>query len=235
MTDAPLFPMFLKLAGRPCLVVGAGRIGQPKIRSLVECGARVRVVAPLATLAVVEMARRGAIDWTPGLFKTSDLNNIFLVVAATSSAAVNREIFETAQKQNILCNVVDDPPHCDFYYPAIVRRGHFQIAVSTNGRSPALAQKIRTQLEMQFPPICGEWLERLGQQRAGFMKFVNDPEARRRLIYESISEEMFREFQRNELIEAKRISTVLTNEESELGRQPSPSQLLIQATGKDLL
>ncbi len=233
MTDLPLFPIFVKLAGRPCLVVGAGRVGEPKIRSLIECGARVRVVAPSATSAVADLARRGRINWAVRSFTTPDLNNIFLVVAATSSAEVNRDIFETAQQHNILCNVVDDPPHCDFYYPAIVRRGHFQIAVSTNGRSPSLARRVRKQLETEFPPIYGEWLERLGQQRAELLEHVSDPEVRRKLIHESVSTESFAEFEGRKSIEAKRIATAQTGGEAGLDNQLSPSPFSTQATGKD--
>ena len=146
MSTAPLFPMFLKLAGRNCLVAGAGSIGEPKIRSLVECGAIVRVVAPTAAAPVAEAEFQGALNWTRKLFEFSDLDGVFLVVAATSSAEVNHSIYQEAQRRGILCNVVDDPPHCDFFYPAVVRRGQFQIAISTGGLSPALAQRVRKRL-----------------------------------------------------------------------------------------
>jgi precorrin-2 dehydrogenase/sirohydrochlorin ferrochelatase len=196
--------MFLKLAGRPCLVVGAGQVGEPKIRSLVECDARVHVVAPAATAAVVEAASEGAITWMQRSFEVGDLDGVFLVIAATSSVDVNHGVSLEAQRRGILCNVVDDPPHCDFFYGAVVRRGHFQIAISTGGLSPALAQRLRRQMEDEFPPIYGHWLERLGRQRALLFQEVEDPEARRRLIHISASQDAFAQFEREEFSAARK-------------------------------
>jgi precorrin-2 dehydrogenase / sirohydrochlorin ferrochelatase len=141
-----LFPMFMKLEGRSCLVVGAGTVGEPKISSLIATGATVRVIAPRGTTTVAELASTGAITWE--------------------------------------CNVVDDPEYCDFYYPAVVRRGDLQVAISTNGHSPALAQRIRRELEIQFGPEYGEWLEELGRIRQQLFASKLDPEERRRLLHE---------------------------------------------------
>src|SRR5579862_2848626 len=140
---AELFPLFLKLAGRPCLVVGAGPVAESKMASLVRCEAIVRVVAPQATEAVRKAARDGAIVWDRRHFKKSDLDGAMLVVAATSDPELHERIFRQAQRAGILCNVVDEPARCDFYYPAVVRRGPLQIAVSTGGHAPALAQRLR--------------------------------------------------------------------------------------------
>jgi len=194
VSSPPLFPLFLKLAGRPCLVVGAGRVAEQKIQGLVVCGARVTVVAPGATAAIQELADCGSIAWHRKNFAAEDLNGIFLAVAATSSADVNHAVYQASSQRGILCNVVDDPPYCDFFYPAIVRRGHFQIAISTGGHSPALAQRIRKELEQQFPPIYGEWLENLGQERAKLFSEVRDPELRRTLIHQSAEAESFARF-----------------------------------------
>jgi len=192
---ASLFPMFLKLEGRHCLVLGAGSVGEPKIRSLVDCGARVRVVAPSASEAVQAWASGGELMWLARTFEPADLDGVFLVVAATSSPEVNHAIYREAQARGILCNVVDDPPHCDFYYPAIVRRGQLQIAISTAGLSPALAQRIRKQLEEQFPPAYGTWLEDLGRQRESLFREGGDPAERRRFLHQIASPEAFVEFQ----------------------------------------
>ena len=175
-----LFPIFVKLEGRPCLVAGAGTIGEPKIESLLSSGASVRVIAPHASPAVAEWARAGELVWEAREFSTSDLEGIFLVVAATSSRGVNGKIFHEAQRRNILCNVVDDPEYCDFYYPAVVRRGDLQIAISTNGQSPALAQRIRRELEVKFGPEYGDWLAELGTIRQQLFASGMDPVERRR-------------------------------------------------------
>ena len=162
---AELFPMFVKIAGRDCLVVGAGAIAESKIESLVRCGARVRVVAPRATEAVRRAAREGAIVWEERPFRRSDLYGAWLVIAATSSPQLHERIFRLARRAGILCNAVDEPERCDFYYPAVVRRGPLQIAVSTGGRAPSLAQRLRRELEGQFAPEYGAWTEEIGRAR----------------------------------------------------------------------
>ena len=186
-----LFPMFLKLEGRACLVVGGGAVGEPKIDSLLTSGAKVRVVAPRVTARVAEWARTGAIQWEVREFATPDIDGAFLIIAATSSRETNGAIFREAQRRSILCNVVDDPEYCDFYYPAVVRRGDLQLAISTNGHSPALAQRIRRELEVQFGPQYGEWLEELGRIRQELFASEMDPEVRRRLLHQLASREAF--------------------------------------------
>jgi len=183
--------MFLKLEGRSCLVVGAGAIGEPKIESLLTSGASVRVVAPDASSIVAEWARAAAIVWDAREFNSADLDGVFLVIAATSSRGVNGTIFREAQQRNILCNVVDDPEYCDFYYPAVVRRGDLQVAISTNGHSPALAQRIRRELEIQFGTEYGEWLTKLGKIRQQLFASEMNPDERRRVLHELASREGF--------------------------------------------
>src|SRR5215813_1903786 len=110
-----LFPIFVKLAGRRCLVIGAGTVGQSKIQSLLDAGANVHVVAPKGTSVVSEWAQQGLIEWEVRNFDSSDFEGAFLVIAATNSTQVNRAIYREAQQRNILCNSVDDPENCDFY------------------------------------------------------------------------------------------------------------------------
>ena len=180
---AALFPMFVKLDGRSCLVVGAGNVGEVKIASLLASGARVHVVAFRATDQVAEWHREGAVTWEARAFDPSDLDGVFLVVAATNSAQTNEGIFREARERGVLCNAVDDPAHCDFFYPAIVRRGPLQIAISTAGLSPALAQRLRRQLERQFGPEYGGWLEELGRYRQKLFTRGLAPDQRRRLLH----------------------------------------------------
>src|SRR5579863_6495755 len=126
-----LFPLFLKLAGRRCLVIGGGTVAESKMQSLVRCGAEVRVVAPEPTPGIREAARSGQIALDARPFLPSDLEEVFLVVGATNSAELHAEIFRLCQDAGILCNMVDEPGRCDFYYPAVVRRGSLQVAIST--------------------------------------------------------------------------------------------------------
>ena len=139
-----LFPIFLKLAGRPCLVVGAGTVGEAKIAQLREAAAVIRVVAPRGTGTVERWAQAGEISWVRRRFEPADLDGVFLVVVATQSRGLNEGIFREAQRRNVLCNVVDDPPRCDFYFPSIVRRGELHVAISTAGHSPADVASHRT-------------------------------------------------------------------------------------------
>lgn len=160
-----LFPAFLKLAGRRCLVVGAGRIAEDKISSLLLSGGDVHVVARTATPRVRAWAREKKIKLNLRTFRPGDLAGVFLVVAATSSPALHKTIYGLARRRGILCNVVDDPGHCDFYYGAVVRRGDLQIAISTGGHSPALAQRLRKQLSREFGPEYVAWLGKIGEVR----------------------------------------------------------------------
>jgi precorrin-2 dehydrogenase/sirohydrochlorin ferrochelatase len=188
---ASLFPLFVKLQGRACLVVGAGSTGESKIKGLLESGAKVRVVATLASEAVAEWALSGQIAWEQRNFQSSDLDGQFLVVVATSSRTLNQAIFREARQRNILCNAVDDPEHCDFYYPAVVRRGALQIAISTDGLSPALAQRLRRELEVQFGPQYAGWLQELGEARKQLFSRDMEPEARRKILHQLASHEAF--------------------------------------------
>lgn len=189
-----MFPLFLKLEKRRCLVVGAGLIAESKIAGLVDTGARVRVVAPEATPQVCAWARARKIDWQRRVFRPADLRGVFLVVAATPSTALHEKIFRAARRLGVLCNIVDVPRLCDFYYPAVVRRGALQIAVSTTGHSPALAQRLRKELEATFGVEYEEWLAFLGKARAKINARKMRAEHRKRLLHEMVSQKAFESF-----------------------------------------
>jgi precorrin-2 dehydrogenase / sirohydrochlorin ferrochelatase len=190
----PLFPAFLKLTGRRCLVVGAGPIAQEKIESLLRAGASVRVVAPDATESVRAWARAKKIRWHPRKFRPADLKGVFLVVAATSSPALHARIFRQARRRALLCNAVDDPAHCDFYYGAVVRRGELQIAISTGGHSPALAQRLRKKLEKEIGAEYEHWLKTLGAARKRLFAKSLSPARRKALLHSLASEISFEKF-----------------------------------------
>lgn len=184
-----LFPMFMKLSGRQCLIVGAGRVGEPKISGLLETGARIRVVALDASPTVREWARAGKIELDLRLFRSEDMDGAFLAVVATSSRTLNERVYDEAQKRGVLCNVVDVPDLCDFYYPSVVQRGDLQIAVSTAGQSPSLAQKIRQQLEKQFGPGYTAWVKELGETRKLILSSDLDKERKLDLLHSLASRE----------------------------------------------
>ena len=189
-----VFPMFLKLEGRRCLVVGAGSIAEGKIGGLIAVDAQIRVVAPEATAQVQTWAGEGKIDWERRRFQPSDLEGAFLVVAATSSTAVHEEIYAEARRRSVLCNVVDVPHLCDFFYPAIVRRGSLQIAISTAGESPALSQRLRKELEQQFGPEYEAWVAAIGEARAELATRDLSVEDRKEILHELASREFHEKF-----------------------------------------
>jgi len=195
---APLFPVFIKLADRPCLVVGAGEIAEAKIISLLEAGARISVVAPEAKPEIQALAAAKRIVWQKRAYRRSDLDGTFLVIAATSNTAVNNAVFVEAQRLGILCNAVDDPPNCDFYFPAVVRRGDLQIAISTAGESPAFAQKLRHAFEAAFDEHLGDWLAAIGQIRREILAAYPASEARKRALHLLANREAFEAHDRAE-------------------------------------
>jgi len=186
-----LFPMFMKLAGKQCLVVGAGKVGEPKIGGLIDTGASIHVVAIEASSQVREWAAAGKIELELRAFTASDLDGTFLAVVATASENLNKLIYGEAQRRGVLCNAVDVPEYCDFFYPAVVRRGDLQIAISTAGQSPSLAQKIRQQLERQFGSGYAAWVEQLGETRRLILASDLDQETKWELLHSLASREGF--------------------------------------------
>lgn len=179
-----LFPIFLKLTGRPCVVIGAGHLAESKIASLRAAEASVTVIAPEANEAIGELAATGEITFLRRSYQQGDLAGAFLVVAATNVPAVNRAVFAEATATGVLCNAVDDPPFCDFYFPSVVRRGDLQIAISTAGNSPALAQQLRKELNEQLPLDLGNWLSDLGNLRREVVAAEPLNEQRRLILHE---------------------------------------------------
>ena len=193
-----LFSMFVKLAGRKCLVVGGGPIAERKVEGLLAYGATVVVVAPEATEEVARWSREGRLAWHARRFQSSDLEGVFLVIAATGDNLANEQAFREAEAAGILCNAVDEPEGCHFYYPAVVRRGPLQIAISTGGLSPALASRLRQELEEQFGLEYERWIEELGRMRQEAFARRANPQRRTRLLHRLASRRGYERFLRRE-------------------------------------
>ena len=184
----PLFPIFVKLEGRPVLLVGAGPVGESKVGGLLSAGAVVTVVAPTATPAIRKLAA--------GTARSSGISANSIRAISTASRSLSRQcpktspssLYEEAQIRGVLVNSVDDPDNCDFYYPAVVNRGDLQIAISTAGHSPALAQRIRIELEQQFGPEYAQWIQQLGDARRELFATDMDPELRKQKLHEMAGE-----------------------------------------------
>ncbi|WP_243648035.1 precorrin-2 dehydrogenase/sirohydrochlorin ferrochelatase family protein [Acidipila rosea] len=182
--------MFLKLAGRRCLVVGAGGIAESKIESLLRADAEVTVVAPYGKPSVEQWAAQGALRWKRRSFETADVKGMFLVIAGTDQQSVNHTVAVQARKRGIMVNSVDDPPDCDFYYPSVVRRGDLEIAISTAGQSPALAQQLRKRIDGMLDADTGQWLDALGNLRREVMAELPLGEERKELLHKLIFREV---------------------------------------------
>jgi len=182
-SNISLFPMMIKLAGRKCVVVGAGKVAAGRVEGLLSAGARVVVIGPKAVGRIRVRAKAGELIWRPRRFSPRDLSGAFLAIAATDSPSTNESVFRFSRARRVLCNSVDDPEHCDFYYPAVVRRGPLQIAISTSGRSPALAARLRRELSRQFGQEWGALVERVGKKRQEILRRVPSTQ-RKRLLKE---------------------------------------------------
>lgn len=173
------YPMFVKLTGRTCLVVGAGEVGRRKIARLLDCGAEtVRVIdtsEPAEDLARIVMDPR--VTFEVREFRDEDVEGTFLVIASTSSPALNQHIYDLCEERNILCNVVDKPHICSFIVPAVVNKGDFTLAISTGGSSPALAKRMRKELDNYFGSHYGAFLDLMSSLRPLVIERGTDVEA----------------------------------------------------------
>ena len=154
----PYYPICLDISGRPCLVVGGGRVAERKVAGLLEAGAKVTVVSPETTAAIEELARTGRVALIRRAVRPEDIRDVALVIAATDDRQVQAMVHREAEARGILVNVADVPEFCSFILPARVQRGDLSIAVSTSGASPALAKRIRERLEGEFGPEYGPLL-----------------------------------------------------------------------------
>ena len=186
----PLFPIFLKLTGRPCVVIGAGNLAESKVESLLAANGKVTVIAPQANTRIVALSDGGEITWHQREYAQGDIAGHVLAIAATNNPAVNRAVFAEAEASGVLVNAVDDPPFCDFYFPSVVRRGDLQIAISTAGASPALAQRLRKEINALLPLDTGDWLTELGNLRREVLQMEPLNQARKELLHQLASREV---------------------------------------------
>jgi precorrin-2 dehydrogenase/sirohydrochlorin ferrochelatase len=159
------FPVFLDLQDKSCVVVGGGRVAERKVQSLLDAGARVRVISPKLTGALARLKSREKIVHYPRAYRPKDLREAFLTIAATDDRAVNELVFQEATRNCIPVNVVDDPGHSSFIVPSLVKKRDLVVAISTSGKSPALARMLRQKLEKEIGPEYDRFLRLLGAVR----------------------------------------------------------------------
>jgi precorrin-2 dehydrogenase len=176
------YPVCLDIKDRDCLVVGGGQVGTRKVRTLLACGARVTVISPEVTEELSRLGRQGQIRIALRDYHTTDLASAFLVIGATDDPDLNRRVHQDAEAAHRLCNIADQPDLCNFVLPAVVTRGDLIVAVSTSGRSPAFAKHLRRQLQDQFGPEYGRFLDLMGAIRRRLLATEHAPEVHKPLF-----------------------------------------------------
>ncbi len=147
------------------VVVGGGTVAEGKVVQMLESNARITLISPELTPKLAELVELGEVEYLARPYETGDLANAFMVICSTDDRAVNAAVWDEAKGRNILCNVVDDPPHCNFYAVSVVRQGDLTIGISTNGVAPALANRIRKRFEREFGPEYAEFLTIMRERR----------------------------------------------------------------------
>jgi precorrin-2 dehydrogenase/sirohydrochlorin ferrochelatase len=178
----PYYAVSLNLVNKKCLVVGGGRVAERKVKSLLDCKAEVVVVSPEVTAGLKQLAEDGIINYRAREYTVDDLNGVFIAISATNCQELNRRVAGDCFARNIPINAVDDPEYCSFIVPAIVRRGDLTISISTGGKSPALAKKIRQELEQQYGNEYATLLQYLGRIREQVLEKVPDQEQREKVF-----------------------------------------------------
>jgi len=184
------YPVHLDIQDRHCLVVGGGGVGTRKVITLLNCGASVTVVSP----ELSEQLRK--MEGSPGLilkqrsYRSADLEGMFLVIGATDDETLNRQISRDAEQRSTLCNIADRPEICNFILPSIVQRDDLVITISTSGKSPALAKKLRKSLEARFGEEYGVLLKLMGAIRKKLLSQAHEPEAHKPIFERLISSDL---------------------------------------------
>jgi precorrin-2 dehydrogenase/sirohydrochlorin ferrochelatase len=184
------YPVHLDIKNRNCLIVGGGAVGTRKVKTLMECGARVTVVSPEPTPQLTRLASEGSVTLKKRAYRNDDLTGMFMVIGATDDERLNRQISRDAEQAHILCNIADRPEVCNFILPSIVRRGDLVITISTSGKSPALAKHLRQKLETQFGREYADFLLLMGAIRQKLLSQVHEPEAHKKLFNQLIESDL---------------------------------------------
>ena len=191
------YPIYLEMGGRRAVVIGAGGVAARKVQSLQEAGARVTVVAKQVQPNLEDAFHLPHVELILSPYSKEFLVGATLAIAATNDDVLNRQIFEDCQELEVLCNVVDQPELCDFYMPAVVKRGDLQIAVGTDGNCPAYAGHLRKKLEELFTETHGQFVDAMEQTRKQVIRSIEDPDQRKAILGRLVSDESFEYFVRH--------------------------------------
>jgi len=217
------YPVFLDLTGRPCFVIGGCAMAEEKVKGLVAAGARVTVISPDMTPGLAELGIEEKVDFIARRYRRGDLRTAFLVVVVGQAPPIVQAVWEETRGRNILVNTLDNVPHCDFIAPSIVRRGDLTVAISTGGKAPVMAVRLRQKLEKELGPEHARFLELAGMLRAPLARLWPDFETRKALWYRLIDSDVIHLLRRgNESAALARIKEIL-------GILPEPLEAALEA------
>jgi precorrin-2 dehydrogenase / sirohydrochlorin ferrochelatase len=191
------YPIFLDLNGRRVVIIGGGSVATRKAETILDSGARLVVVAPRFDETLRKVCAGTKAELIESKYSKDYLAGATLVIAATNDEALNRQIYKDCQELEILCNVVDSPGLCDFYVPAVLQRGYLQIAIGTDGKSPAYAGHLRKKLEKFFTEKHGEFLASLEAIRGFVIEKITDASERKAILGQLAGDESFEYFLHN--------------------------------------
>ena len=191
------YPIFLELGGRRAVVIGGGSVAVRKVQALLSAGARIVVIAERIDDMMTALCTGTDVEIVKSRYSKNYLTGAVLAIAATNNHELNKKIYKDCQELEILCNVVDVPELCDFFVPAVVKRGALQIAISTDGHSPAYAGHIKKRLEKVFTEKHGQFLAELEALREHIIEEIADPEVRKTIFGELVDDKSFQHFDEN--------------------------------------
>ena len=191
------YPIYLELSGRRVVIIGAGAVAARKAQSLLDAGARLVIVAEHINDMLTALCQGANAKLIKSRYSRDYLVGAVLAIAATANPQLNKRIYNDCQELEVLCNVVDNPQLCDFFVPAVVKRGDLQIAIGTEGHSPAYAGHLRKKLERTFTDKHGEFLTELKMLRKYIIEQVPDSTDRKALLGQLVDDESFEYFVQN--------------------------------------
>jgi precorrin-2 dehydrogenase len=198
------FPVFLDLHEKPAVVIGGGAVAERKVLALLACGARITVVSPSLTRKLSYLVRAGALRQRKRRWRDADLREAFVVLATTNDPVSNAEVARRVRSRSRLINVADDPLRCNFILPSVLTRGDLTIAVSTSGKSPAVARRIRQELERSLGNVYGRYLRMMGEVRGQVQDRVLSIQRRRSIMKRLAASDLLALLRRGKTMEARK-------------------------------
>lgn len=199
------YPVYIQLRAQPCVVVGGGKIAEGKVEGLLAAQANITVISPDLTAHLQQLVEQKQITYLARTYRQGDLTGAFLVISATDQTEINHQVWQEASANRQLVNVVDDTPRCNFIAPSILRKGDLTIAISTSGKAPLLAVRLKERLQHELGPEYEQFLELAGELRGPLAEHIPDFETRKALWYELVDSEILDVLARGDEASAREI------------------------------